>query len=276
MHYTLAVRTAVLAVVALLQGGPVIPPPRGLVNDFANVLSPAAAARIASIAQDVRDKTKGEIAVVTLADLGGRDKAEIALRIGREWKVGNLADIGDKSRNAGVVILVVPKETASDNAGRCRIEVGQGAEGYITDATAGEICREATPLFQQRDYSGAMELLTLRVAQRFAQEFNVALDTAFQSPVVRERRSQTVGGGSRGIPPWVLLVVLIVVLNLFRGGGRRRGGCFPWWLPFMGGFGGGGGGGGWGGGGFGGGGGGGFGGFGGGGGFSGGGGGSNW
>ncbi len=279
MHYTLAVRTAVLAVVALLQGGPVIPPPRGLVNDFANVLSPAAAARIASIAQDVRDKTKGEIAVVTLADLGGRDKAEIALRIGREWKVGNLADIGDKSRNAGVVILVVPNETASDNAGRCRIEVGQGAEGYITDATAGEICREATPLFQQRDYSGAMELLTLRVAQRFAQEFNVALDTAFQSPVVRERRSQAVRGGTRGIPPGGLLVVLIVVLNLFRGSGRRRGGCFPWWLPFMGGFGGfggGGGGGGWGGGGFGGGGGGGFGGFGGGGGFSGGGGGSNW
>lgn len=276
MPYTLAVRTAVFAVVAVLQGGPQIPAPRGLVNDFANVLSPAASARIERIAQDVRDKTKGEIAVVTLSDIGGRDKSEIALRIGREWKVGNLADIGEKSRNAGVVILVVPKETASDNAGRCRIEVGQGAEGFLTDASAGEICRAATPLFQQRDYNSALELITLRVAQRFAQEFNVALDTAFQEPVVRERRPQAVRGRSVGIPPWVLLVVLIIVLNLFRGGGRRRRGCFPWWLPFMGGFGGGGGGGGWSGGGFGGGGGGGFGGFGGGGGFSGGGGGSNW
>ena len=276
MAYTTAVRTAVLAVVTLIQGGPQIPPPRGLVNDFAQVLSPAASARIEQIAQDVRDKTKGEIAVVTLADLGGRDKSEIALRIGREWKVGNMAGIGDKSRNAGVVILVVPKETASDNAGRCRIEVGQGAEGFITDATSGEICREATPLFQQRDYSGALELITLRVAQRFAQEFNVSLDTAFQAPVVREPRPQPMGGRSVGIPPWVLLVVLFLVLNLFRGGGRRRG-CFPWWLPFLGGWGGGGGGGGgWGGGGFGGGGGGGFGGFGGGGGFSGGGGGSYW
>ena len=274
MPYTLAVRTAVLAVVALLQGGPLIPAPRGLVNDFAEVLSPAAAARIERIAQDVRDKTKGEITVVTLTDLGGRDKAEIALRIGREWKVGSLADIGDKSRNAGVVILVVPKETASDKAGRCRIEVGQGAEGFLTDATAGEICRGATPLFQQRDYNSAIELLTLRVAQRFAQEFNVALDTAFQVPVVRERRTEAPEARSGGIPPWVLFVILIFVLNLFRGGGRRRG-CFPWWLPFMGGFGGGGGGG-WSGGGFGGGGGGGFGGFGGGGGFSGGGGGSDW
>jgi uncharacterized protein len=275
MAYTLTVRTAVFAVVALLQGGPQIPAPHGLVNDFAHVLSPAAAAHIEQVAQDVRDKTKGEIAVVTLADLGGRDKAEIALRIGREWKVGNLADIGDKSRNAGVVILVVPKETASDNAGRCRIETGQGAEGFITDATAGEICREATPFFQQRDYSSALELITLRVAQRFAQEFNVSLDTALHAPVMRVPRAQPTSGRSRGIPPWVLLVVLFLVLNIFRGGGSRRG-CFPWWLPFMGGWGGGGGGGGWSGGGFGGGGGGGFGGFGGGGGFSGGGGGSNW
>src|SRR3954468_9341498 len=242
MAYTHAVRTAALAVVALLQGGPQIPAPRGLVNDFAQVLSPASAARIEQIAQDVRDKTKGEIAVVTLADIAGRDKADVAREIGRQWKVGNLADIGDKSRNAGVVILVVPKETASDNAGRCRIETGQGAEGFITDATAGEICREATPLFQQRDYSRALELITMRVAQRYAQEFNVSLDTAFQAPVVPQPRSQRVSGRSVGIPPWVLLAILFLVLNLFRGGGRRRG-CFPWWLPFMGGWGGGGGGG---------------------------------
>ena len=130
-----------------------------------------------------------------------------------------------------------------------------------------------SPLFQRRDYGAALELLTLRVAQRFAQEFNVALDTAFQTPVVRapaRQRSQ----GARGISPFFLLVILFVVLNLFGGRGRRRG-CFPWWLPFLTGFGGGGRGGGFGGG-FGGGGGGGFGGFGGGGGFSGGGGGSDW
>ena len=274
MPYTFAVRSALFALVALLQGGPQIPAPRGLVNDFASALSPDAAARIEQIAQDVRDKTKGEIAVVTLTDLGGRDKSDVAREIGRQWKVGSLAGIGDKSRNAGVVILVVPKETAADKMGRCRVEVGQGAEGFLTDATAGEICRSATPLFQQRDYSGALELITLRVAQRFAQEFNVALDTAFQAPVMRMPTPVRTAPRSFGLSPFALLVILFVLLNLFGGRGRRRG-CFPWWLPFMGGFGGGGGGG-WGGGGFGGGGGGGFGGFGGGGGFSGGGGGSDW
>jgi uncharacterized protein len=275
---TLAARATLLATAALLQSGPQIPPPRGLVNDFAGVIPAETATRLGLIAQDVRDKTKGEIAIVTLTDLGGRDKADVARQIGRDWKVGNLAAIGDRSRNAGTVILVVPKESAPDGVGRCRIETGQGAEGFITDATAGEICREATPLFQKRDYGSALELLTLRVAQRYAQEFNVSLDTAFQVPVVRAPARQAPRGGG-GINPLFLIFILFIVLSMFggrRGGGRR--GCFPWWLPLVsGGLGGGGGrGGGWGGGGFGGGGGGGFGGFGGGGGFSGGGGGSDW
>jgi uncharacterized protein len=258
-----------------LQGGPQIPAPQGLVNDFAKVLSSASVARMERIAQDVRDKSQGEIAVVTLSDLGGRDPSDVALRIAREWKVGNKAAIGDRSRNAGVVILLVPKETSSDGRGYCRIEAGQGSEGFITDATSGEICREATPAFQQRDYGSGLELVTLRVAQRFAQEFNFALDTTLAAPVVRvPARSSSRGSG--GISPVFLLILLFVVLSLLGGGRRGRGcgGCLPIFLP-MGGFGGGRGGG-WSGGGFGGGGGGGFGGFGGGGGFSGGGGGSSW
>jgi uncharacterized protein len=264
----------VLGALLVLQGGPQVPAPQGLVNDFAKVLSPASAARIERVAQDVRDKSQGEIAVVTLPDLAGRDPSEVALRIGREWKVGSMAAIGDRSRNAGVVILLVPKETSSDGRGYCRVETGQGAEGFITDATSGEICREATPAFRQRDYGAGLELVTLRVAQRFAQEFNFALDTTLAAPVIRApARSSSRGSG--GISPVFLLILLFVVLSLL-GGGRRRGcgGCLPIFLP-MGGFGGGRGGG-WSGGGFGGGGGGGFGGFGGGGGFSGGGGGSSW
>jgi uncharacterized protein len=276
------VSRALLAAALLQSGSPLqIPAPRGLVNDFANVLSPASAARIERLAQDVRDKSKGEIAVVTLPDLGGRDVSEIALRIGREWKVGNLADIGDKTRNAGAVILLVPKETSSDGRGRCRIETGQGVEGFITDAMAGDICREATPAFAQRDYGAGLELVTLRVAQRFAQEYGFALDsTLAAAPVYRRSSAPVARGRAGGINPLFIIILIFVVFSLL-GGGRRRGrggcGCLPIFLPF-GGFGGGGGGGfgGFGGGGFGGGGGGGFGGFGGGGGFSGGGGGSSW
>lgn len=262
-------------------------PPRGfsptqadMVVDRANVLSTDAVARINRVIFDVKAKSGGEIVVVTLPDLSGRDVGDVALRIGREWKVGVAADIGQRSRNAGVVVLVVPKETSADGRGYISIQTGQGTEGFITDATAGNIRREAIPYFQQRDYSTALELITVRVAQRFEREFGFALDTALVPAP-----AESMGGRGAGIPPQLLLVAFVVLLFIFsamanasRLGGRN--GCLQallvadavshsrgrshW------------GGGGFGGGSWGGGGGGGFGGFGGGGGFSGGGSSGSW
>ena len=255
-----------------------IPAPTGMVNDFAGVIDEATRQRLNRIAEDVRARSGGEMAIVTLPDIGQRAASDIALRIGREWKVGRIASPGDATRNAGAVVLLVPKETSSDGRGYCFIATGQGAEGFITDGAAGEICREATPAFRARDYSAGLELVTLRTAQRFASEFNFSLDTGLVPPAVRRERS---GGRGGGIPPIVFLIIFFVILSILRSASRRgrrgrRDGCgggMPLILPIP--MGGGHSSGGWGGGGFGGGGGG-FGGFGGGGGFSGGGGGSSW
>jgi len=254
-----------------LPGQP-LPAPVGYINDFANVLQPDAAARIDDLAKRVNAATRGDMVVVTLPSLGGRPVEEVSLRLGREWKVGANAAIGDQARNAGVIILIVPKETSDDGRGYCRIETGQGTEGFITDATSGEICREQTPLFRAQDYSGALERIATNVAARYAANFGVTLD-GIPPPQQRSRRPQ-----SQGIPPFMIVLALVILFSILSSsGGRRRGcvGCIPIPIPgpsvggwhggggFSGGFGGGGGGGG-------------FGGFGGGGGFSGGGGGSNW
>jgi uncharacterized protein len=246
---------------------PVIPAPRGMLNDFAGVIPSAQAARIEALAADVRAKSGGEIAIVTLSDLGGRDVSEIALRIGREWKVGAATKIGDATRNAGVVILVVPKETSKDGNGHVRIETGQGSEGFITDGQAGEITREAIPFMQRKDYGDAIELITQRVAQHFASSFNFSLDSAAPPPVQRQARGRSRSTG--GFPPQLAFFIFVLLVMLLSRG--RGSGCL--WLALSSGRGGGG----WsGGGGFGSGGGGGFGGFGGGGGFSGGGSSGSW
>lgn len=262
----------------LLQGGLQIPAPVGLVNDFAHVIPAANASQIEQIANDVRTKSRGEIAVVTLADIGDRAPSDVALEIGRQWKVGKIGNPGDPTRNAGAVILLVPKETSSDGKGHCWIATGNGAEGFITDAEAGDMCREATPFFRNKDYGQGIVLLTYLTAEKFAAEFHFTVDTTFAPPKpVSAPASEPSGGG--GFPPQLIFLGIVFVL-MFLGSMRRGrrggcGGCIPIFLPFGGG-GGGFGGGSWGGGGFGGGGGGGFGGFGGGGGFSGGGGGSSW
>lgn len=243
------------------QGGVRVPAPRGFVSDFAEVIAPAEEGRITILVERVQAGSKGEIAVVTLADIAGRDVGDVALGIGRDWGVGAKAPVGDRARNAGVVVLLVPRETSSDGSGHISIQVGQGAEGFITDGMAGDIRREALPLLQMGAYGQALELITARLAERYAAEFGFGLD----STLVPRRRAPASGG----IPPFVLFlafVAIVVVLNMMNRGGRGGRLILPLPIP-MGRRRGGWGGGGFGGGGFGGG----FGGFGGGGGFSGGG-----
>lgn len=260
--------TAQLIFAALLAQGPQIPAPRGVVNDFANVIPASDAANMERLIEAVRAGSRGEITVVTLPDLEGRDVGDVALRIGREWGVGAKADIGDRARNAGVVVLLVPKETSQDGRGWISIQTGQGAEGFLTDATTGDIRREATPMLARGEYGPALSLMTARLAERYATEFGFSLDSTLVPPRQVQR--------SPGIPPFVFLIIFFVIISLISGAGRRgrrRGGIdasdILLAMLLSGGRRGGGG---WGGGGgFGGGGGGGFGGFGGGGGFSGGG-----
>ena len=283
-----------IGVLMALQAIQVPSAPRGfsptaaeVVVDAANVLSADAEASINRIAFGLKQRTGGELAVVTLSDIGQRDPADVAREIGRQWGVGAQAEPGDRVRNAGVVILIVPKETSSDGRGRCRIEVGRGAEGFITDGDAGEMCRSVIPIFQRQDYGEATVALAVAVANAFAREFNIAIDSIVGPDLGRDLgpaprapvRIRTPGG----IPPqtlFLLAVIAIIFLSSMSRRGRRGrrggcggGGCLPIFLPFPVG---GGRSRGWGGGGVGGGGGGGFGGFGGGGGFSGGGGGSSW
>lgn len=248
-----------------------------MVVDQARVLSADAIARVNRAIFAVKAASGGEIVVVTMPDIAGRDVGDVALQIGREWKVGSNAAIGDRSRNAAVIVLLVPKETASDGRGQISIQTGQGAEGFITDAIAGDIRRAAIPYLQAQDYSSATELITQAVALRYASEFGFSLDSGvIDSRFIQRRRSGGVQPSSALVGFVVVLVFLIILSNASRGG--RRGCLYALLAEGMtsghrrGGWGGGGfGGGSWGGGG-----GGGFGGFGGGGGFSGGGSSGSW
>jgi uncharacterized protein len=282
----------VLHLLIALQAVQIPPAPRGygtstaeIVVDAAGVLPAASVDRINRIAFDVHQKSGGEMAVVTLPDIGLRAPVDVALAIGRAWGVGDTAAIGQRTRNAGVVILLVPKETSTSGRGECFVTTGQGTEGFITDAEAASFCREAVPYFRQREYGPAMELVASRVAGEFAQEFGFTLDSSSglapgMQPDIQEPPRRRGGSGLSPFAIFILFIVAYVILSSLSRGRRGcgRGGCIP--IPIVFPTGGGDRRGGWSGGfgagGFGGGGGGGFGGFGGGGGFSGGGGGSSW
>src|SRR2546428_5175737 len=250
---------AVLALTVLLQIA--VPPPRGYVNDFAGVLDAASVAHMEAVIAEVREKTRGEIAVVTLADIGDKPAADVALQIGRQWGVGAKGEAGDPAKNLGVVVLLVPLKHHRPGTGQIFIATGRGAEGFLTDVRVGRIRDAMTPYLGREEYGAGLAYGGDLIAQGFAQEFGVTLDAAPPGarPVERD-----VSFPSRAMLFWLIFAVVFTLAQLPRRRGRR---CrrIRW-------LGGGWGGGGWGGGGWGGGGGGGgFGGFGGGGGFSGGG-----
>jgi uncharacterized protein len=256
------IATLLLAQISGLQ----IPPPRGYVNDFAGVIDAAAAVRMDSLIQRVRTLTRGDIAVVTLSDLEGREAGDVALQIGRQWRVGGTGEAGDPTRNLGVVILVVPRKNHQPGSGAVFIATGKGAEGFLPDARVGRIRDAMIPALAREDYGEALETGVGLIAQAFADEFHVSLGVPVAQPAP-EMPTVRIPGIAKFIV-FILILILFSAIRRAARGGRRRGG--GWWWP--------GGGGGWtsggfggwggrGGGGFGGG----FGGFGGGGGFSGGG-----
>jgi uncharacterized protein len=236
--------------------------PTGFVTDLAGVVDQATEDRVNDLAERLKAATGAEIAVVTLPTIGDRDEADVAREIGRAWGVGAAAGVGDPTRNAGIVLLVVPRQNGRPGTGRVRVEVGRGLEGIVTDVTAGRIRDLMGERLAREDYGGALQAGVEALAGIIARGFGVS-DTALTNarPIAQPR-----GGGSplAGALPILLFIVFVLLSRAMSGGrGRRRRRGVYWGGPWIGG--GFGGGGGWGGGG------GGFGGFGGGGGFSGGG-----
>ena len=232
--------------------------PVGHVNDLASVVDPASSAAMESLLARLRSATGAEVAVVTLPDIGDYSLNDVGVAIIRRWGIGAKADVGDARRNAGLVILLVPRREGVPNSGKIYVSVGQGLEGVITDAEAGRVSDLMLPALRQGEYGRGLLSGVRSVAGTIARAFGVTDSTlAGASPA---RPLQGPASDLMSYLPLILFIIFLVMASRSRRRGRRLyWGGGPWI------------GGGWGGGGRGGFGGGGFGGFGGGGGASGGG-----
>ena len=118
-----------------------IPAPSGLVNDFAQMLSPAYRASLENDLQNFEKQTGAEITLATIDSLGDSTIEDRAAKIFQEW------GIGKKHKDNGVLLLIAKEER------QARIEVGYGLESYITDGRAGEIIRsDIVPNFREGNY----------------------------------------------------------------------------------------------------------------------------
>lgn len=193
-----------------------LPAPQGYLNDFASVIPDDQEQQISRIIDEVRAKSGGEIVVVTLASLQGRNRDEVALQILREWGVGASTGAGDPRNNTGTLVLVVPGER------QLKIELGYGTNTFITAAETGRIGRDLMfPAFREGDFGGGILSGVTAIAQEYAEQFDFELTGAV--PVEPETRSRGRGRGGFGFD--ILFVIAIILFFLFRGrGGGGRGG----------------------------------------------------
>jgi uncharacterized protein len=142
---------------AIHQYVPPVPTPASFISDQADVIPANVQAALDDRIRQIQHDGFGDIAVAILPSIGDYGPNDVAVEIYRTWKVGSVANIGSAHRNVGVLLLIVPKELAPNKRGECWINPGTGAEGIITDATAGAICRDSIiPHLRTKDYAGAV------------------------------------------------------------------------------------------------------------------------
>src|SRR6478735_7935442 len=140
-----AILGLLLSVVAFAAYALTFPELTGRVVDDAGVLDPSTKAAIERKLAAFEAKTTGQLVVVTLKSLQGTSIDDYGYQLGRHW------GIGQKGKNSGVMLIVVPSER------RVRIEVGYGLEGQLTDAVSRLIIENAiVPRFRAGDFAGGI------------------------------------------------------------------------------------------------------------------------
>jgi uncharacterized protein len=176
--------------------------PTGYVNDFAHVLDANTVTQIENIAQQVDEKGKAQIAVVTVPSLEGSDIESYAVKLYKTW------GIGYKGTDHGVLILLAVQDR------RYRTEVGYGLEPILPDGKVGGFWREAVPNLKAADYSGAILLVTTRVADVIAKDagFEISTDRTNLAPVVHERGRLSTGT----IIFWIIVAIIVLATPFGR------------------------------------------------------------
>jgi uncharacterized protein len=225
---------AALVLLASAAGAQIqLPAPVGHVNDFAHVIPPEQAARMEAVIEQVRERSRGEIVVVTLPSLQGHSRDEVALQIGREWKVGNAGEVGDTLRGTGTVILVVPSEH------QWKIEVGTRTSTFVTAAQAGQIGREQmVPAFRAGDFGTGILNGVTAVAQRYAEHGGFSIGDAPAGPKIspamaaQAARDAAAPEQADGYRMWIVFMLFVVAgAAFFAYLGRSPGKDSPYAIP---------------------------------------------
>ena len=180
--------------------------PQGYINDFAGVLSPATKDQLTALATELDQKTKSQLAVVTVHSLDGQPIEDYSIALAEKWGIGS-----KKEGDTGVMLLLAVGDHKD------RIEVGYGIEPILTDGMAGDILRSMVPDLRRGDYDAAVTQGAAQIASIIAKANHVTLTGMPQLPRPSSRQDE----GSPLAPfLWVLVIIILMLVlpRRFSGG----------------------------------------------------------
>ena len=182
----------------------------GFIADEANLLSPEVENDLNMTLWDLQKKSGADLVVVTLPSLDGKTVEEVAIDIGRSYKLGAVG------KNNGMVYLTALNER------RMRIEQGLGLEDKIPVSTLENIMNgDILPYYKQNDYETGIRRGTYMLAQTVAQAEGVKISIqgiipdSVKSNYSDRRNKSFCSTCKRGE---------------FCSYHRGRYNCYPWWL----------------------------------------------
>jgi uncharacterized protein len=207
---------------------PKFPPLTGRVVDDAQMLSPAAEARLTQELAVLEQQTGHQLVVATLPDLQGYEIEDYGYQLLRTWGIGR------KGEDDGAILIVAP------NQKKVRIEVGYGLEPVLTDALSSLIIQRAIlPAFKAGDMEKGVVDGTEAIARQIglpADQQKAAIAEAEAGPKVTIA-ADAAGDQGGGVPiVFIILAIFWVLSGVLRAFGARRrfGGSGLWWLlPFI-------------------------------------------
>lgn len=185
-----------------------IPPLKGPVNDYAQLLTGNEAQELNDYLYSIDQNSDLQIAVLTIPSLENESIEDYSIRVAEQWKIGK------KGKDSGIILLIAAQDR------RVRIEVGYGLEGLVTDAQASRIIRSViAPYFKNRAYGKGILLGVKNVAGLALQDESLI--------------SQAVNASDKPHEDSIPFPIVIFLIIIFLFGSRFMPGGLLWPLLFF-------------------------------------------
>ena len=212
-----------LAVPAFASTDIVEPTGQLYVADYANILSAETEQTIVEQVTALKALCGGEIAVVTIDFLNDLDAEEYAYEIINQWGVG------DKDKQNGMVLLLVPGE------GKGWCTVGSGLEKYISAGTLDGILNNYLwDDFDAGNYDRAVRNTFAQLLALYESYYGIDVEGAASGAYQEDYYYEEPQPRRSFASALVKIFVVLIIFSMLFGGRRGRRGFF--FFPFFGGF----------------------------------------